>query len=144
MPTSHKPIDLKKLLINAGFEIFRVQSDRVHLAERVRDNLIMDGGVCVVGGDELAVRVVIKTSRSGFPNESDAQLFERTRSLGALAEARGYAEVDATVVPVRDPSGGPTPLDTWYEVTYQKKVSADELLAEVQDALALEKTFGSG
>jgi len=144
MPTSHKATDLKKQLISAGFEIFRVQGDRVHLAERVRDNLIMDGGVCVVGGDDLCVRLVLKTSRSGFPNESDAQLFDRTRSLAASAMARGYEEVGATAVPVRDPSGGAAPLETWYEVTYQKSVSDDDLLAEVRYALALEKSHGTG
>src|SRR5262249_41968999 len=39
------PSELKKQLIAAGLEIFRVQGNRVHLADRVRENLIMDGGV---------------------------------------------------------------------------------------------------
>ena len=44
MPT-FTPQQLKKALVDAGFIIFRTLADEVMLAERVRENLIMDSGV---------------------------------------------------------------------------------------------------
>ena len=143
MPTPN-PTELKKQLIAAGLEIFRVQGNRVHLADRVRENLIMDGGVAAVASDPLAVRLVVRAQASQFGGETPDQLFARARSLAAASEARGYSEVDATVVPVRDPGGGPTTLDTWYEVSYEKVVAEDDLIAELRYALGVEKADGTG
>ncbi len=66
---SPSPSELKKQLILAGFEIFRVQGNRIHLADRVRENLIMDGGVAAVVAEQLAVRFVVKAQSSQFPGE---------------------------------------------------------------------------
>jgi len=41
------PAELKKALTAEGFEIYRTTGDRILLADRVRDNLIMDSGVSV-------------------------------------------------------------------------------------------------
>jgi hypothetical protein len=141
---SPTPSELKKQLIAAGLEIFRVQGNRVHLADRVRENLIMDGGVAAVAGEPLSVRLVVRAQASLFSGESPEQLFGRARTLAAPSVQRGYLEVDTAVVPIRDPGGGPGTLDTWYEVTYEKPVSEDELVAELRYALGVEKAAGTG
>jgi len=141
---SPSPTELKKQLIAAGLEIFRVQGNRVHLADRVRENLIMDGGVAAVASDPLSVRLVVRAQASHFAGESPEQLFGRARGLATASEQRGYVEVDTAVVPIRDPGGGPGTLDTWYEVSYEKAVSPDELVAELRYALGVEKAAGTG
>src|SRR5262245_29782362 len=95
------PNELKKQLIAAGLEIFRVQGQRVHLADRVRENLIMESGVAAVAADPPAVRLVVRAQASHFPGESPDQLFRRAREMAAASEARGYREVETTVVPVK-------------------------------------------
>lgn len=138
------PSELKRQLIAAGLEIFRVQSVRVHLADRVRENLIMDSGVCAVASDPLAVRLVVKAQASHFPGETAEQLFGRARVVGEPAAARGYREVETAVIAVNDPGGGPVTLDTWYEVAYEKLVEPSDLVEELRYALGVEKTAGTG
>lgn len=142
--SSTKPHELKKRLIAAGLEVFRVEGGRIHLADRVRDNLILDSGVCTVCADPLVVRLVVRVQRSAFPSESDERLFDRARRLAAPCEENGYAEADTAIVPIRDPGGAAVTLDTWYEVAYEKAVGPDELLDELQYALGLEKTVSAG
>jgi hypothetical protein len=141
---SHTPSELKKQLIAAGLEIFRVQGNRIHLADRVRENLIMDGGVSAVVGDPLAVRFVVRAQSSQFPGESADQLFVRARNVASPSASRGYREVETAVVPINDPGGGPQTLDTWYEVAYEKPVDAKDLLDELKYALGVEKTTSTG
>jgi hypothetical protein len=140
----HTPSELKKQLIAAGLEIFRVQGNRIHLADRVRENLIMDGGVWAVVDEPLTVRFVVRAQSSHFPGESADQLFRRARGLASPSESRGYREVETAVVSINDPGGGPQTLDTWYEVSYEKAVAAEELLDELKYALAVEKTTSTG
>jgi hypothetical protein len=137
---SPTPSELKKLLIASGFEIFRFQGERIHLADRVRENLIMDSGVAVLLGAVPGVRVVTRAQASHFPGEDAEALFGRARKVGSAALERGYSEVETTVVPVKDPGGGPQTLDTWYEVAYEKAVGEGDLFEELRQALALEKT----
>jgi hypothetical protein len=137
---SPTPSELKKQLISAGLEIFRVQGARVHLADRVRENLIMDSGVAAVASDPPAVRLVVRAQASHFPGESHDDLFRRARALASGSEGRGYRETDTTVVPVKDPGGGPQTLDTWFEVAYEKAVAPEDLVAELGYALGVEKT----
>lgn len=138
------PNEVKKRLIAAGFEIFRVQGNRVHLAERVRENLIMDAGVAAVVGTTLGVRLVFRAQAGHFPGENTEDLFARARSLAAEATGKGYEEVEATVVPIKDPGGGPGTLDTWYEVAYERAVEESELGTELRFALGVEKTALTG
>ncbi len=137
MPT---PSELKKSLLALGFEIYRTSPDQVSLADRVRDNLLMDAGVCI-RLPELAVRVVLRAQASDFPTDDPEQLYDRVRSLAGAASAKGYREVGCTAVPVRDPGDRSRTLDTWYEVTFECTLDGDaDLGAEVRYALALEKT----
>ncbi len=138
------PNELKKQLIAAGLEIFRVQGNRIHLADRVRENLIMDGGVAAVVADPLAVRFIVRAQSSHFPGETADQLFGRARTMASSSAPRGYREVETSVVNITDPGGGPQTLDTWYEVAYEKPVDPDDLVAELRYALGVEKSASTG
>jgi hypothetical protein len=139
------PALLKKALVAQGFEVFRTLKDEVVLAERVRENLILDSGIRVRALDAdgaFEVRLVLRAEKSDFPSEEDEQLFHRVRSLAAPALAQGYAEVSTSVTPVKDPSDHDKTLDTFYELFLQKKVDGgvDAVSAEVKRAFALAKT----
>ncbi|RYZ03253.1 MAG: hypothetical protein EOO73_28640 [Myxococcales bacterium] len=135
------PTDLKKTLVARGFEVYRTLGDQVVLADRVRDNLIMDSGVAAKPGEVLAVRFVVRAQASDFPSAKAEDLFARARACAAEAETRGYAEIGKAEVPVRDPGDASSTLDTWYEVSFERSVAdEDELEHELRYALALEKT----
>lgn len=135
------PRELKKTLIREGFEVYRTIDDRIILAERVRDNLIMDSGVAARSGDSLAVRVVLRAQGADFPGESEAELVERARALAQSLAQRGYVEVDSQAVPILDPGDRTKTLDTWYEVSVERLVTGTgELLDELRFALSLDKT----
>ena len=134
------PSALKKALIAEGFEIYRTAPTQVTLADRVRDNLLMDSGVAVVQGESLGVRVIVRAQSSNFPGESGESLFARARGLSTALVERGYREVGADAVPVHDPSDRTRTLDTSYEVSYFLSVADDTALyAELRLALGLSK-----
>lgn len=137
MPT---PAEVKKALIEAGFEVYRTRGDTVHVAERVRENLIMDSNVRVRAGDP-AVRFVVRAQRSDHPDESTERLFERARAhVSDAAASRGYREVEATVTHVSDPGDSARTIDTWCEVVFEKSVeNLESALEEVRFSLSLEK-----
>jgi len=133
------PSTLKKALLSEGFEIYRTSPNLITLADRVRDNLLMDSGVSVVEGP-LSVRVVLRAQSSNFPGEAPDGLYARARSLSAELLSHGYTEVSAQAVPVADPGDRSRTLDTWYEVTYGVDVAGDAALyGELRFALALNK-----
>lgn len=135
------PSELKKTLQARGFEIYRTTPDEVVLAERVRDNLMMDSAVAVRTGNELAVRVVIRAQSADFPGENPEGLFGRARKLAESAILRGFRETGTKVVPIRDPGDRTRTLDTWYEVWFERPISdLNELESELRLALALEKS----
>jgi hypothetical protein len=134
------PSTLKKALVSEGFEIYRTAPNLITLADRVRDNLLMDSGVSVVEGETLAVRVVMRAQASNFPGEPPESLFARARALDTELSSRGYLETGADAVPVADPSDRSRTLDTWYEVSYSLGVSGEPALyAELRFALGLNK-----
>ncbi|HTQ07649.1 MAG TPA: hypothetical protein VMI54_27520 [Polyangiaceae bacterium] len=134
------PTALKKALVTEGFEIYRASATQVTLADRVRDNLLMDSGVAVIHGESLAVRVVLRAQASNFPGEGPDGLFARARALSGELTGRGYQEVAADSVPVQDPSDRSRTLDTWHEVSYVLPVQSEaELYVELRFALGLPK-----
>lgn len=140
-PMSPTPNELKKTLLARGFEVYRTLGDQIVLADRVRDNLIMDSGVAVRPGEVMAVRFVVRAQASDFPSVPAGDLYERARSCVIEALGRGYTEVGVAEVPVRDPGDATSTLDTWYEVSFERPVAGDdELEQELRYALALEKT----
>ena len=140
------PPELKKLLLREGLEVYRTLSDRVVLADRVRDNLIMDSGVSALTQDGgLGVRVIFRSQACDFQGESPEGLFGHARRLGQGAQARGFAEASASVVPIHDPGDRTRVLDTWYEVAYERLVTdSSELISELKAALAWPKVASRG
>jgi hypothetical protein len=139
MPTA---AEIKKALREAGLEIYRTRGDVVHLAERVRENLLMDAQIFIRAGEPPATRVgfVVRAQRNDFPNDGEEHLFERARALAERAVARGYAEAQAEVRSVFDPGDGDRKLDTWCEVQFEKPVhDLDAAIEEARFALSIEK-----
>ena len=134
---------VKRALVEAGFEVFRTRAEEIVLAERPRENLIMDSGVRLRLTSSLEVRVVLRAQKADFPNEEEARLFERVRSLAGNAVAAGFAEVGTSITPVPDPGDAGRTLDTFYEITYAKPAAAlSDALVELKFALGLEKRVG--
>ncbi len=134
------PPALKKALVAEGFEIYRTGPNQIALADRVRDNLLMDSGVAAVQDPGLAVRLVLRAQASDFPGEDEGALFGRARGLSADLVAKGYAEIGATAVPIWDPSDRSRTLDTSYEVSYERRVADEaELYTELRYALGVTK-----
>ncbi|MBK8253432.1 MAG: hypothetical protein IPK82_12295 [Polyangiaceae bacterium] len=139
MPT---PQEIKKALLAAGFELYRTRGEVVHVAERVRENLLMDSGIFVHAG-RGAVGFVVRAQHTDFPHETEDQLFGRARSLAASALERGYHEVEATTRPIYDPGDGDRKIDLWCEVLFER-VAPDlsAALDEVRFALSFPKSAG--
>lgn len=139
MPST--PQALKKSLVADGFEVYRTSPSLIILADRVRDNLLMDSGVAVVHGEPLMVRVTFRARAAEFPGEAEQVLFDRARALAAPMTGRGYAEVGSSAVPVMDPGDPSRTIDTWYEVLYERRLGDEsELNPELRFALSLTKT----
>jgi hypothetical protein len=131
---------VKKVLVEAGFEVFRTRGEEIVLAERPRENLIMDSGVRLRLSEPFEVRIVLRAQKADFPNEDEPHLFDRVRKLAAPAVSDGFAEVATAVTRVADPGDSERTLDTFYEITYSKPAPAlDDALVELKFALGLEK-----
>ncbi|MGC4091812.1 MAG: hypothetical protein QM756_28800 [Polyangiaceae bacterium] len=132
--------ELKKALQAQGFEIYRTTATEVMLADRVRDNLLMDSAVAVRVGDEFVVSLIVRAQSSDFPGEGESVLYGRARRCAEPAQLRGYREIKTQAVPVYDPGDRSRTLDTWYEVRFERKApSLDAVVTELKAALALEK-----
>src|SRR5580698_6355346 len=139
-PLSTTATRIKKALIDAGFEVFRSRGEEIVLAERPRENLIMDSGVRLRLTEPLEVRIVLRAQKADFPNEDDNHLFERVRKLAEGAIATGFAEVSTAVTKVNDPGDAERTLDTFYEITFVKAApKLDDALVELKFAMGLEK-----
>ncbi len=137
--TTTSPQDLKKALIAEGFEVFRILEGHVILADRVRENLILDSGVRVAP-EPLAILAVFRVQQSDFPSEDESALFERARGLAACSREKGFSETTAVVAPVFDPADATRVLDTFYEVTMCRSAeSFTDAVNWLKIALAFEK-----
>ncbi len=137
--------DLKRQLIAAGLEIYRTRPDAVHLAERPRDNQILDAGISVrpagQGEGSLELRVVMRAQRSDFPRDPIESLYQRVRELAASdLLGNGFIEIETREQRMLDPGDKSKTLDIWYELVFSK-VLADlgGAVAEVKRVLPLDK-----
>jgi hypothetical protein len=140
------PQELKKALVSAGFEVYRTKSDEIMLADRVRDNLILDSGVRVSANaaNEVRVNLVMGIRHTQYPGENEQALFERVRRLaGPLLDA-GFVEIGTGQSPVTDPSDATKTLDIFFDVTFGKsEPTFDAALPLVKVALEVAKTAES-
>jgi hypothetical protein len=137
---AYTPQQLKKALVSAGFQVFRTFGEEIVLAERVRENLIMDSGVRIRIGEPLQVKIIFRAQRGHFPGEDDDHLFARARSLTLAAQDRGFAEVSSSASPVVDPSDAERTLDTFFDVVLAKEAETLDLAVEsLHFALSLER-----
>lgn len=140
--TTSTPQQLKKALVASGFEVFRTLPEEVVLAERVRENLILDSGVRVapLADGSFEVRITLRAQRTDFPNDEDTVMFERARTLAAPAIAEGFREVSTVATPVKDPADAERVLDTFYEIVLAQQVaSVDAAVPVLKFVLGLEK-----
>jgi hypothetical protein len=137
------PQQIKKALVAAGFEVFRTQGDEIVLADRVRENLLMDSGVRLAPASEngMQIRVVLRCQRADFPGEDEKRMFDRVRTLAQPALAQGFHEIGCAATKIMDPSDDQHTLDTFYEVTFAKDVGDIEAaLEELGFLLNIDKT----
>lgn len=135
------PQQLKKSLVEAGFEVFRTTADEVVLADRVRENLILDSGVRLGAGEPLQVRVIMRAQQADFPGDDEGGLFARVRELAQAAVSNGFTEQSTAVTPILDPADRERTLDTFYEIAFVRQAGAiDDAVALLRFAMALEKT----
>jgi hypothetical protein len=142
---SSTPQQLKKALLASGFEVFRTLPTEVVLAERVRENLILDSGVRIapLEGGKLQVRLVLRAQKADFPNDDEAALFERVRKLAEPAITKGFSEQSTGVRAVSDPGDATRTIDTFYEVFLSQDVaSVEDAVPVLKLALSLEKAVG--
>lgn len=139
---SSTPQQLKKALVASGFEVFRTLPTEVVLAERVRENLILDSGVRIgpLDGGGLQVRLVLRAQKADFPHDDESTLFDRVRKLAEPAVAKGFAEQSTGVRAVSDPGDSTRTIDTFYEIFLSHDVaSVEDAVPVLKLALSLEK-----
>jgi hypothetical protein len=146
---------LKADLTAAGIEIYRTKKTEIHIAERIRLH-IMDSGVRLQlldtgagedsptsspSGERLRVVFTARSQRSDFPDAAADVLFAKVReAVGPTASARGFEEMTAGIVEVKDPMDAARVLDVWHEVTYQKDADdTSAALDEIRWALGVER-----
>lgn len=115
------------------------------LAERPRENLILDSGVRLgpLEDGRFRVRLVLRAQRADFPNEEEAALFDRVRKLAEPAVADGFAETSTNVNTVNDPADPSRVLDTFYELVLIREVATiEDAVPVLKFALSLEKAVG--
>jgi len=130
---------VRSTLLEVGIDVFRVDADAVHLAERVRSHL-MDAGVRVRFARQLGVDVTVRAQRSDYPSDPPEKLFARVReAVTESAEARGFKETSVCPRELRDPVDDTRLLDVWYELTFSKDSTLAALIDDVRWALGLPK-----
>lgn len=110
------------------------------LAERPRENLIMDSGVRLRARQPLEVHIVLRAQKGDYPNEDDAHLFDRARALAVAVVARGFTEVGTATTRVEDPGDPARTLDVFYEITFSKATPAlEDAFDTLRFAMGIEK-----
>jgi hypothetical protein len=135
------PAELKRKLRAAGFEVYRASSEQVLLAERVRDNLIMDSGVAAHMNSrdgEIWVEVTVRAQASHFPGAEEEGIWTHARLLAQAFLDSGYTEEGSRATPVPDPNDPQASLDTAHEIRLRRAVgNAEALFDELRAALQL-------
>ena len=142
MPLSD-PSQLKRRLRAEGFEIYRTRERDVVLAERVRDNLIMDSGVAAIPAEDgrLGLRVIVKAQATHFPGASEDEVVVHAQQLAASFQALGYEAEEPRSRAMTDPGNPDRILDTAYEIPLRRPIeSEEELLSQLRQALSMRRS----
>jgi len=138
--------ELKKHLKNLGFEIYRTVDGQVTLAERVRDNLIMDSGIAVgpVGAygeqpEQLTLSVTLRAQASHFPGASADQVQKEAMALAQGLFERGYVQAEFGGRAMLDPGDAEVVLDTSHELRVTRVIEGGELAGEIQHLLGIRR-----
>jgi hypothetical protein len=108
--------ELRKTLVEAGFEVFRVKDDEVYLAERQNLHL-MDAGVRIRASQPYRVTVIAHAQRSDAPGFSPEALFDLVRDGVRPLTELGFEEVSVQSRELFSASDSNQVLDVWYEIT---------------------------
>jgi hypothetical protein len=127
--------ELKKALQQEGLQVYRSSESEVRLAERIRENLILDSGIAVTTSLPTMVRVVFRAEKHLFAGESDAALYARARALAENMKRDGFSETGERTASVADPAENSRVIDTIFEVSFEKPVADVKEAAEVCKAL---------
>lgn len=127
------PAELKRKLRAAGFEIYRTAENRVQLAERIRDNLIMDSGVAALFSEPsgFAIRVTVRAQASHFPGASVEHLWTQANTLAEQFLTDGYLIESQSAELVPDPNDTEKSLDTAHEILLKRPVESMDLLFDL-------------
>lgn len=129
--------ELKRMLRSEGFEIYRTSPGKILLAERVRDNLIMDSGVAIVSKAGFEVQVTVRAQASHFPGASAESMRQRAGELAHSFEQRGYECGEVAESQVPDPSNPGRSLDTSFEIALHRRFDQlEDVFRELKAALA--------
>lgn len=139
---------LKRYLRQQGWDVFRTQADAVVLAERVRDNLILDSGIAV-SFHELAdaatplaegysIRVTVRAQNSHFPGAPEEQVRKKAEDLAAAFLALGYTQHSQHSQNLPDPNAPERKLDTLHAIQLERQESTEDgCAAALRAAFAL-------
>src|SRR5258708_13119847 len=94
----------RRTLVDAGFEVFRTRAEEVVLAERPRENLIMDSGVRLRLGEPLEVRIVLRAQKADYPNADDTLLFAPAPPPARPAPSNRLPAVPSSATPPTHPT----------------------------------------
>jgi hypothetical protein len=131
---------LKQAMVDAGFEIYRVNGTEIRIAERVRVHL-MDSAVAITIREQPQINLTVRSQRSDFPSAPAEVLFSKVReAVLEAAKARGFSEQASAARDITDPVDANHLLDVWHELTFVKPVSQIETMIEdVRWALSVPK-----
>jgi hypothetical protein len=131
--------ELRKTLVGAGFEVFRVKDDEVHLAERQNLHL-MEAGVRVRAAEPFRVTVTARAQRSDAPSLSPDALFELVRAGVRPLLDDGFEELAIQTRELYSVSDQNHVVDVWYELTLARSFDEiDSVIAFVRRALQVER-----
>lgn len=132
--------ELKRLIRSAGYQMYGTRAQEVLLAERVRDNLILDSGISV-SPDPLTIHVTVRAQMFHFQGQSLDECRAFAERLGQAFLALGYERKGAQEVTIPDMNNAGVALDTVCEVSLEKPLpSPKDIPGAIQRALALPRT----
>jgi len=133
-----KTTDLKRALVAAGLEVFRVRDEEVHLAERQNVQL-MEAGIRVKSGTAPRISVVVRAQRNDSPTVSEAVLYALIRERSEPLVLAGYREEQAASREIRSVSDDHV-VDVWYEIVWVRQTtSIEDAVNEARRAIAIDR-----